>query len=281
MALITEDCQCCICDVDDKKSIKRISLNGAILNLVRCRRCGLIFFSPRFSQEYISQLYRLDHFDQLKNNKGYFEEDIAEFNKRLSLVSNYSHGISSVLDIGCSTGNFLVACRNRNLQELHGVDLNEKTNEYCRNVLSLDVSDKVPDSQFDLVHASDLIEHLPNPNQFLEGIRKNLKDGGVLMMTTPNIKNPVNKVLNIKPEEHLYYFSRQTLRKILEKNGYKVIVIKRWNRYHSLKNLVDTTTASSMRPVLKFIISMHLDGIFDWLVLKNLYTDLMVIAKKS
>lgn len=45
--------------------------------------------------------------------------------------------------------------------------------------------------QFDAIWASHVLEHQPNPNQFLKKIHKDLKEGGVLAITVPPLKHEI------------------------------------------------------------------------------------------
>jgi 2-polyprenyl-3-methyl-5-hydroxy-6-metoxy-1,4-benzoquinol methylase len=275
----TEQARCCVCNNKNYKFLKKVRFGNASLNLVKCK-CGLVFFSPRLSKDYIEKLYSEDKLDQLSHNKAYSEEDKIEFNQRLGIAAKYGRK-GSVLDMGCSTGTFLLCCKEKKYKQLYGVDLNRKTNDYCKKQLGLDVGISLPKKKFDLIHASDLIEHLQEPDSFIKSIRQNLNDNGLIMLTTPNINNPVNKLVNIKPREHLYYFSRKTIRVLLEKNGFEVLLIKSRNRYHPLKHLANTSSADRLKEVIKLILALKLDGIVNKLVLKNLYLDLLVIARKK
>jgi len=82
---------------------------------------------------------------------------------------------------------------------------------------------------FDVVFASDLIEHLSNPGLFLEATKKQLKSGGSLIMTTPNCFNLFNIVEKFSKGEptvnhdHTCYFNDKTLKQLLQKNGYNSI----------------------------------------------------------
>ncbi|MCK4918262.1 MAG: class I SAM-dependent methyltransferase [Candidatus Pacebacteria bacterium] len=84
------------------------------------------------------------------------------------------------------------------------------------------------DEKFDVIFAGDLIEHLSNIGLFLDSCKRNLKDNGRLIITTPNIFilfNFVEKVFKKEPSvnsDHTMYFNFVVLRKLLEKNGWKV-----------------------------------------------------------
>lgn len=47
---------------------------------------------------------------------------------------------------------------------------------------------------FDAVMAVEIIEHLENPRHFLRQCRAGLKPGGTVVLTTPNLVNPVSRV---------------------------------------------------------------------------------------
>jgi len=48
-----------------------------------------------------------------------------------------------------------------------------------------------PDSEFTKIYSSEMLEHVPMPDEVLEEIRRILKTGGLLLMTVPNQKYPV------------------------------------------------------------------------------------------
>lgn len=276
---LTENVGCVICNNSDLKKLKTFLVKNQKLALVKCKKCGLIFFSPRLNESETSRLYKEDLLNQSEHNSKYLQEDQEDFFKRLMIIKKYSKNKGSVLDIGCSVGTFLHCCERFGFKEIYGTDLNEKTNKVCQNKYNYPVGPNLPNKRFDLINLSDVIEHLYNPKEFLLKIRNNLDDGGIIVITTPNINNPINKIVNIKPEEHQYYFNKKTLSKLLNQCGYKVIHQRLWNRYHSLKNLINTSTAKKLKPILKLIILLRLDFLFNNLVLKNLYTDIFLIAK--
>lgn len=82
--------------------------------------------------------------------------------------------------------------------------------------------------KFDVIFAGDLIEHLSNPGLFLDSCARNLKEGGRLILTTPNCFNLFNMTEKLSKSEptvnkdHTCYFNIKTLRQLLIKNGWVI-----------------------------------------------------------
>jgi len=104
-----------------------------------------------------------------------------------------------VLDVGSGEGFFKFFFDNRyeNQLEWHGIEVWKERAEFCRhigyNIKEVDLEKgQIPheDQSFDMVLASHVIEHLPNPTQVLQEMGRVLKPNGVLLVATPT-KPPV------------------------------------------------------------------------------------------
>ena len=96
------------------------------------------------------------------------------------------------LDVGCAIGVFTNLLHNKGYEAL-GIDANKRLLAFAKNryphcefkqmnALHLEL----PPSSFDFVLALELIEHLDNPYKLLENIHRVLKEGGVIILSTPN-----------------------------------------------------------------------------------------------
>lgn len=122
-------------------------------------------------------------------------------------------------------------------KETYGVDIDKKgfnklkslgvENLILGNVEHLDAIKELTYRQFDVIIASDVIEHLSNPGLFLESMHKVISKKTIVIITTPNslcYKNFLFALLRreaIHPE-HNYSFSPNSIRNFLTKKGYKV-----------------------------------------------------------
>ena len=279
---VTETVECCICGKSNPEKIKKIEFNGHDLLLVKCKKCGLVYFSPRFSRQYVSKVYSDDLLGNSKYYAKTFDEDCRSFWGRLELAKKQIKSKKSVLDIGSSTGTFLYCAKKFGFKKLQGTELNKKSSEYCRKNFGFRVSKSLPKrGKFSLVNMSDIIEHLPRPLNFMKSVKKRVSKDGILLLTTPDYSKQITKVMNIKPEEHLYYFTKPTLRKLLERAGFEVLHIGNISRFQRIESLQFSSTNKSgpISNILSLIILLHLSMLFEALIIRNLNSDIFVIAR--
>jgi SAM-dependent methyltransferase len=93
------------------------------------------------------------------------------------------------------------------------VALSEGTRPYT--IEQANVEDGIPfdDASLTAVYAGELIEHLYNPDAFLDECYRVLRPGGALMLTTPNFHAWYNRVLFVAGVQPMFYESstRSTL----------------------------------------------------------------------
>lgn len=130
---------------------------------------------------------------------------------RWGLLRRYLNGHKSLLDYGTGSGAFL-SCPDRIPGlELSGYEINPES-EYCHAE-----TPRLPD----VMTAFDVIEHLPNPKDWILTYRPKL-----LVVLTPNAGAvPRDRIFDwkhYKPGEHIHYFSIDSLKALFEETGYRV-----------------------------------------------------------
>jgi len=115
-----------------------------------------------------------------------------------------------------------------------GTEFSESAAEIGRNKFGLNIltgevrNISLPQGYFDIVQMRGVLEHSQNPLEDLTKIRKVLKDSGVLRISQlPNIDSVCARLFKtrfnqVKPGEHLYYFSPRTIKAMLEKAGFRI-----------------------------------------------------------
>jgi 2-polyprenyl-3-methyl-5-hydroxy-6-metoxy-1,4-benzoquinol methylase len=124
-------------------------------------------------------------------------------------------------------------------RDLWGVDIDTEGIEFLRrkgfeklvqgDVSQLDQLDELRDTSFDVIVASEVIEHLLNPGLMLASVRKLMVAGGTdLIVTVPNafridtLLRLLRGIEYVHPD-HNYWFSYRTITNLLRKTGFDVV----------------------------------------------------------
>jgi SAM-dependent methyltransferase len=100
-----------------------------------------------------------------------------------------------LLDIGCGAGHFISCLQQRPNLNITGIDITDRVIDRLQELYPFAQFRKINFSQpqkmtdkFDIATAIEVIEHIPYSHQpiFIENIRKSLKPGALLILTTPN-----------------------------------------------------------------------------------------------
>lgn len=217
--------------------------------IVSCNGCGLMYANPR---ETVRDL--LNNYMNVQDERYLFEEKNRRetFSKALKFIEKYCSKKGKLLDIGCFTGLFMDTARQKGWDAV-GIDPSSWASEYGRRKLDLNIitgtldSVSFPDNHFDLISMWDSLEHMPDPKKAIALASGSLKDKGVMVINTPDFGSVFSKVLRENfwfiERTHLYYFTAQTLRKLLNNSGLDIVSIKRHWRKLSLGYLIERMEA--------------------------------------
>jgi 2-polyprenyl-3-methyl-5-hydroxy-6-metoxy-1,4-benzoquinol methylase len=233
-----EHIACPLCGGRDEKPL--LSKDG--FAVVRCGACGLAYVNPRLTPEALRDLYHAQEISPAEYYVRTAKQDARSFAKRLALIERY-HTPGSLLDIGCGPGTFSAEARRRGWRT-RGLDLNPESVAHCRT-LGLDVacdgfpSPAVASEKFDAVVMNDFLEHVPDPVGVLRAAKGLLAPQGVLFISTPDIGSLMARAtgarwLHLKPNEHLLYFDRRTIRDVLARAGFTVEYVRAVGRIRNL-----------------------------------------------
>jgi 2-polyprenyl-3-methyl-5-hydroxy-6-metoxy-1,4-benzoquinol methylase len=235
--------------------------------IVRCRPCGFMWLDPRPTPEDTSVLYD-DHYfgNELlldgtsRHLYGYVDYVSERINKQIrytDLVSQVRARLGGAreaplrwLDVGCGFG-YLLDCAFDGGFVPCGVEFNRHAVDRIRAKYTFDVRHgSLGDTgweprSFDVVSMMDVIEHLHDPWETVDGAARVLRPGGVLLVTTMDSDSVVSRILGPRLEdfrrtrEHLYFFSRKTLAALLEKSGFEVLGVESYGHTFELAFLME------------------------------------------
>ncbi|MDC7232370.1 MAG: class I SAM-dependent methyltransferase [Spirochaetales bacterium] len=205
----------------------------------RCSRCSLVLQNPQPRREDIIKRYDDEYFSYESLNEDSFLELMLLGLKDIgfSRWNSLEKERKTFLDIGCATGR-LGDYLNRSGWKAQGVEVCREAaafgnKHYDINIFPGTVEEaEFPDESFYFVHNSHVIEHINRPDLFMKEIHRILEPGGYYLCATPNCDGFQAKLFGSRWRsviaDHLFLFSKKTLRSMAEKNGFAVRQIRTW-----------------------------------------------------
>lgn len=240
--------------------------------LDRCKECGIIFVNPRPSKSEMAKYYPEKYRPRLTLSASHLESRMKRYLPRKKAVFfrnpwylDISEG-TKVLDIGCGSGELLLLLKEKGCNA-YGIDVDEVTTNYLRNVMNLnvitcDIDFGIPfqDGFFDAVFMRHSLEHFHNPLEVLKEVRRTLKTNGKLIIGIPNIDSLTAKFTgeywgDLDIPRHLFHFSTSTIKTLVNHAGFFLEKIEQEMKIsrRSLKKMLPA--------ILSFLASKPVTGI--------------------
>lgn len=197
-----------------------------------CAICGLLFNSPRLTEESLYDLYDSDYYFFQRRDSDEFGRVSSIFLRTISLIEK-DISEKRVVEVGSAKG-YLLALMKQLGWIVQGIEISSSASNYAYTKFSVPTHTGTVDSYsnsnekntFPLVLAIDVLEHVPDPISFVQSINKIIQKNGILIIDTPNANSTNLKILKNKWEAfipfHIYFFSESNLREILSRMGYSV-----------------------------------------------------------
>ena len=231
--------------------------------VVRCRKCGLVYINPRLEENTIIEACSLG------DDKVYVSQEegrLNTFRKGIQFVEGHASK-GRLLDVGCAAGFFLKAAKDSGW-DVTGVEPNKWLGDYGRNKFKVNVlTGTLQDASFsvkgfDVVTMWDVLEHMPDPKSGLIEANRILKDGGVLVISYPDYGSVFSKIFGRRwwffLSHHLYYFTPKTLERMLQEAGFEIIKKKRHTQRLKIGYMINMAkNLSSNKPAVLLFGSIH------------------------
>lgn len=203
----------------DKDSLKQDK--GILLKIYQCQNCGLIQLTDEPVFYYKDVIRASAVSDEMKEFRSRYFKDF---------VDKYNLYGKKVIEIGTGKGEFLTLMEQTGVRAF-GVEHCKESVKVC-NKFGLKVFEgyvgqadyEIPQAPFDGFFIMNFLEHIPEPNVFLQGICNNLTDYAVGLVEVPNTDMILKNLLFSEfMLDHLMYFTKDTLIHLLEQNGFEVL----------------------------------------------------------
>ena len=221
-----EQLDCPICKGISHYRFSHKDFFGKDVRLFKCSACGHGTYDEDYSPEQFASIYKSEYAEDYVCNSESHEYRKDQYLQDLKFFSGLMQGDLKVLDLGCSSGEYLDAMPLTWIK--FGYEVNPELIKHLvsnrpeyRIINSLSATDE----KFDLITLRGVIEHIPDHHELLEFLNRNLLIGGKLFISaTPDFSSPCAMLYaenwnQIVAPEHIHQFTPASLQVLLKRAG--------------------------------------------------------------
>ena len=199
--------------------------------------------TPQPSEADLNKYYDSDSYISHTDSKASFIDKLYQtvknftIKKKIRLIESFEIQNKTILDIGCGTGDFVMACK-RNSWTVSGIEPNDKARKLAELKLkeeanggkaifrSIEELVKI-NKKYDVITMWHVLEHIPNLEQYINLIKNLLNPGGTLVIAVPNFMSfDANHYktywAGFDVPRHLWHFSKESIKLLFESEKYKL-----------------------------------------------------------
>jgi len=234
-----EEIICNLCGEGDEQELYRSPRYRAVI----CRNCSLAYLNPRLTREEYTKYYT-EEYQKNRHNVATYNGAVIRLKQKGSyekkkvffpFIGEYLTSKSRVLEIGSGWGTLLKVIKDTYGSDVYGAEISSQAVEISRRLYGINTENKTLEvfcaennaKRFDFIIMYHVLEHILDPLSALASIRPMLGEKGALYLGVPNLSAPYGDLSEFFRIEHCYYFTLETLGKILNKSGFKLIKVKK------------------------------------------------------
>lgn len=175
------------------------------------------------NNDYVATVYN----EEIRPKTGY-PNDLAGYLIKMFGISQKN----LLVDVGCGRGDFMIAFKNHGLK-VEGLDNSDfSVSELAKNGITVHKINiatarwPLAENSADIVFSKSVLEHLHNPEHFMNEAYRILKPGGRIIIMTPDWE----KVMNIFYDDHTHVqpYTIRSLKKLLLMTGFREVLSERF-----------------------------------------------------
>lgn len=225
--------------------------------LLLCDQCSHITANEMPTNKELQKLYQKDYFFGMeyfdyKADRPALEKNFKNRIKRLN--KRVIDGNFNIIEIGSAYGYFLNLIKD-DVKHHIGFEVSNDGVDFSKKKLKVNATNddflkyKIKDNSVDTVFLWDVMEHLTDPEKYIEKISKILKFRGRIVFTTGDIGKFIPKLRKgnwrmIHPPTHVHYFTAKSARELLGNYGFKVEDIYYKGVYRNLGSVANQIIAN-------------------------------------
>lgn len=271
---------CFLCGEPKYTTTHEVTHYGFPFKFQRCR-CGLEKQTPMPNEKFFEWFFNSDLFYSAKESKSkkiwgfydYFKDEPCRMAtsrhryKKLRDIFEVSRPLN-IMKIGPSTGTMLSVAKEYGHNVL-GCDVSSGFVQYAKEHYGVQIDhgrfERMPyeDEQFDVVMLFNVVENIPNQDEFFRAVYKKLKKNGYFIVNHVEMKG--NLIAALQKEKYFIYrppicyvYEGRVLQTILEKYGFKQVRRLRDIRYLHMEKILTLLDWPLPLRILKFL---HLERV--------------------
>lgn len=201
----------------------RLFYREEFFTVVECDDCGLGFVNPRPTIAEIQKHYPSEYYQgpPAESHERYLKRRFTAEASYLKALEN-GKDRRKLLDVGCANGDFprFMAARG---WDVEGVEISDASKRITDFRVYTEEFDKIPvhAACYDAVTAWAVLEHVHDPMAYFRKASEVVKKGGLFVFLVPNFASVASRHLFCEDvPRHLYFYTRETVRRYLEKTGF-------------------------------------------------------------
>ncbi len=214
---------------------KLVSIN---YELLKCKDCKFVWQKYIPNKNFSIDLYEniIDSEESLKKSKlKYIIQKNGNYKEIKKIISNFNDKKINILDFGAGWGHWLMSGSSLSYDP-YALELSLNRIKFLSSngihILNFETLNSY-ENFFHYIRLDQVLEHLDEPNQALNMIKKLGKENCIFFVSVPDgtqlIENENIKVIKkgpVQPLEHLNCFSKKSLEKILDAHGFRPLNFK-------------------------------------------------------
>ncbi len=232
---------CPACGSSSLKSIltaKDYTVSNELFTIVECTDCTLRFTQDVPDSNSIGPYYKSENYISHSNtSKGFINNLYQSVRKRTlkqkrKLIEKTT-GLKTgkLLDVGSGTGAFASEMKQAGWQ-VTGLEPDEDARKVAVQINNVELNNinlfyELPENNFDAITMWHVLEHVHDLQGYIAKLKSILKENGKLFIAVPNYTSKDAAIYKefwaaYDVPRHLYHFSPQSMKMLIEKHGMKI-----------------------------------------------------------
>lgn len=227
---------CYICESTSFNTRKGQVRDAPELKILECANCGLVTLSSLvhiqsgFYEE--SGMHGAEPTPMETWLKDTDWDDQRRFDMLKPMLPN-----KKLLDFGCGAAGLLNKARHL-ADTVAGIELERRVREYWDGQITIYPDTESAGERYDLITAFHVVEHLADPRVMLKTLANMLADNGRILIEVPSSEDVLLTLYDSDAfqrftywSQHLFLFNAETLRRLAEQAGLRIVAIRQYQRY--------------------------------------------------